>query len=225
MIKAGNKTYLNPTDLPETVPVFPLAGALLLPGGQMPLNIFEPRYLEMIDDAMRGEKIVGMVQPCLKSDYSGNDRPPLSKIGCLGRISALQETGDGRYLISLCGVTRYKIVDESETATSYRQCDISIFEQDLAERNSTQCNVDRDSLLQAFQNFLTANKMEADWKTINDTDTCTLVTALCMMCPFGAAEKQALLEAPDLEKRAETLIAISEIHLARHSGDDGFQIQ
>ena len=191
----------------------------------MPLNIFEPRYLEMVDDAMRGSKIVGMVQPCLKSDCENDKVPPLSQVGCLGRISALQETGDGRYLISLCGISRYKIVGEIEASTNYRQCEIEIFEEDLLERSCCEDNIEREALLQAFRNFLKANNMDADWETINKTDNRTLVTALCMMCPFGPAEKQALLEASDLKTRAETLIAISEIHLAGESGDDNIQIQ
>ncbi len=225
MVKAGNIVYMNSRDLPEIVPVFPLTGALLLPGGQMPLNIFEPRYLEMIDDAMRGSKIVGMVQPCLKSECKDKNCPPLSKVGCLGRISALQETGDGRYLISLCGISRYKIVEEISANTNYRQCEIKVFEEDLVEKCKSSSEVEREALLEAFRNFLKANDMDADWETINNTDNRTLVTALCMMCPFGPAEKQALLEAPDLKTRAETLIAISEFHLARQTGDDNIQIQ
>ena len=196
MVKAGNIIYMNSNDIPGVVPVFPLTGALLLPGGQMPLNIFEPRYLEMIDDAMRGSKIVGMVQPCLKSDCENNVTPPLSNIGCLGRISALQETGDGRYLISLCGISRYKIVEEVSSDTSYRQCEIEVFEEDLIEQSKCNSELKREALLDAFRKFLKANNMDADWDTINDTDNRTLVTALCMMCPFGPAEKQALLEAP-----------------------------
>lgn len=225
MVKAGNKTYLGAKDIPATVPVFPLTGALLLPGGQMPLNIFEPRYLDMIDDAMRGSKIVGMVQPCLKSEVRDSNSPPLSKIGCLGRISAFQESGDGRYLISLCGVSRYRIVEEIRTDTRYRQCEISVFEEDLCGNNDCDREIDRDALLIAFENFLSANRMQADWETINETDTCTLVTAMCMMCPFGPAEKQALLEADNLKQRTETLIAISEFHLAQQSGNDGISIQ
>ena len=109
MIKAGNKTYLTPADLPEVVPVFPLSGALLLPGGQMPLNIFEPRYVQMIADALAGDRLIGMIQPCLKQENSDVMPVPLSKVGCLGRITAIQETGDGRYLLSLTGVCRYRV--------------------------------------------------------------------------------------------------------------------
>ncbi|MEM7215927.1 MAG: LON peptidase substrate-binding domain-containing protein [Pseudomonadota bacterium] len=224
-MKAGNITYNEKSQLPETVPVFPLTGALLLPGGHMPLNIFEPRYLEMIDSAMGGSKIIGMVQPCLKTEPIEGQPPALSKVGCLGRISALQETGDGRYLISLGGICRYKITEELAVNTSFRQCRISPFEADLNESTDENDTIERDSLLTAFRNFLDANSLNADWDAIKNTDDTTLLTALCMMCPYSPAEKQALLEAPNLRTRAETLIAISEIHLAREAGDDNVSIQ
>ena len=225
MVKAGNKTYRNIADLPETIPVFPLTGALLLPGGQMPLNIFEPRYLEMIDDAMSGPKIIGMIQPCLKSSREGQAVVPLCKIGCLGRISALQETGDGRYLISLSGICRYRIVEEAPVNTSYRQCKVSVFGDDLQDCQEGINQDEREKLLVAFRNFLDANCMDVDWETVDKTDNETLVTALCMMCPYDPAEKQALLEASDLRTRAETLIAISEIHLARQDSDNSNRLQ
>ncbi|MGI9351427.1 MAG: LON peptidase substrate-binding domain-containing protein [Rhizobiaceae bacterium] len=225
MVKAGNKTYRSGGELPETVPVFPLTGALLLPGGQMPLNIFEPRYLEMIDDAMSGSKVIGMVQPCLKTSREGQVIVPLCNVGCLGRISALQETGDGRYLISLSGICRYQIIEEVQVNTSYRQCNVKIFDGDLHECQQGISQDEREKLLDAFRNFLDANCMDVDWDTVDKTDNETLVTALCMMCPYDPAEKQALLEASDLRTRTETLIAISEIHLARHNSDDGSRLQ
>ncbi|MEM9331745.1 MAG: LON peptidase substrate-binding domain-containing protein [Pseudomonadota bacterium] len=225
MVKAGNIIYSKASDFPETVPIFPLTGALLLPGGHMPLNIFEPRYLEMIDDAMSSSKIIGMIQPCLKSDCSGDTQPTLSKIGCLGRISAFQETGDGRYLISLCGICRYEVIEEISVNTNYRQCKIQVLEEDLIEHSLEENPIDRDALLTAFRNFLNANSMDADWKAVTNTDNQTLVTALCMMCPYSPQEKQALLEAPDLKTRADTLIAISEVHLARNAGDDNIPLQ
>ncbi|MEM9277517.1 MAG: LON peptidase substrate-binding domain-containing protein [Pseudomonadota bacterium] len=224
-MKAGNKDYKTASDLPGIIPVFPLTGALLLPGGHMPLNIFEPRYLEMIDDAMGSTKIIGMIQPDLEADCDNKEVPALSKTGCLGRISALQETGDGRYLISLCGICRYDVIKEISVNTGYRQCSIKIFEGDLTNPAGGNNEIERDSLLEAFRNFLNANSMEADWQTVKNTDNQTLVTALCMMCPYTPKEKQALLEAPDLKTRADTLIAISEIHLARQSGDDTIQLQ
>lgn len=217
-MRAGNASYNFASDLPDTIPVFPLTGALLLPGGQLPLNIFEPRYLEMIHDSLRGEKIIGMIQPALNSTHNPDDPKPLSKVGCLGRISTFQETGDGRLHISLSGICRFNVIEEISVNTGYRQCKIKIIEDDLADLSEGD-DVDRDAVLNAFRNYLTANNMDADWETVDKADTETLITALCMMSPYDPAEKQALLEAPTLKDRADTLIAISEFHLAKQSGD------
>lgn len=217
-MRAGNQSYNSSKDLPETIPVFPLTGALLLPGGQLPLNIFEPRYLEMINDALRGEKLIGMIQPKLSSDQPCEEPPVLSKVGCIGRISAFQETGDGRYHISLSGICRFEVIEELSVNTGYRQCRIDVFETDLAELSEGD-DINREDILIAFKNYLNANDMDADWDTVEKADTETLITALCMMSPYDPAEKQALLEAQTLKDRADTLIAISEIHLARKSGD------
>ena len=229
-MKAGNINYSQPTDVPSLIPVFPLSGALLLPGGQMPLNIFEPRYLAMIDDALCADRLIGMVQPRFdtgdrKPDHAGSgETPPLCELGCLGRITAFQESGDGRYLINLTGICRYRILREVETQNGYRRCEISICEGELDPRDDGG-DVDRDSLLATFRRYLKANDMEADWDSINGASNETLVTALCMMSPYGPAEKQALLEADDLRTRAETLIAITEIALARDAGDNDTTIQ
>jgi Lon protease-like protein len=218
-MRAGNQTYTSLEDVPEVIPVFPLTGALLLPGGQLPLNIFESRYIDMINDSLRGEKLIGMIQPRLNPDgYDENSPTPLSAVGCIGRISAFQETGDGRFHISLSGVCRFKIIEEIATNTEYRQCKIEPIETDLAE-NTQGDDIDRDAILVAFKNYLTANNMDADWDTVNEADTETLLTALCMMSPYDPAEKQALLEAETLKDRADTLIAISEFHLAKQNGD------
>ena len=223
-MKAGNTSYQSPEDISEIIPVFPLTGALLLPGGQLPLNIFEPRYLEMVDDALRSEKLIGMIQPCLQSKQVCQGPPPLSNIGCVGRISAFQETGDGRYHITLSGICRFKVNEEISVNTGYRQCKITVFGNDLAELCEGD-DVDRDAVLDAFRNYLDANNMDADWATVARADTETLVTALCMMSPYDPKEKQALLEAPTLRDRAETLIAISEIHLAKHCSEKFGKLQ
>jgi len=223
-MKAGNATYIDADKIPSAIPVFPLTGALLLPGGQLPLNIFEPRYLEMINAALSGEKLIGMIQPCLKDGPQNQAVPPLSSIGCLGRISGFQETGDGRYLINLSGICRFKVLEELSTTTSYRQCRIELFKQDLKTIPNEQ-EIDRDGVLTAFRNYLEANDMDADWEAVSTTDNETLVTALCMMSPYGPAEKQALLEAPDLKARAETLIAISQIQLARDNTKNTGRLQ
>jgi Lon protease-like protein len=211
-----NAHYRGPIDLPETIPVFPLPGALLLPRGQMPLNIFEPRYLSMIDDALRdGHRMIGMIQPD-PTQASSVDKPKLFKVGCVGRITQLAESGDGRYLIELTGVARFQVVEELTVATLYRQCRVTFapFADDFVPRKGEEA-VDRGALLSALSGFLEANNLKADWDGIEKAPNEALVNALSMMSPYGAPEKQALLEAPDLKTRAEILVAITEIELAK----------
>jgi Lon protease-like protein len=211
-----NAHYRGPIDLPETIPVFPLPGALLLPRGQMPLNIFEPRYLAMIDDALRdGHRMIGMIQPD-PTQASSVDKPKLFKVGCVGRITQLAESGDGRYLIELTGVARFQVVEELTVATLYRQCRVTFapFADDFVPRKGEEA-VDRGALLSALSGFLEANNLKADWDGIEKAPNEALVNALSMMSPYGVAEKQALLEAPDLKTRAEILIAVTEIELAK----------
>ncbi|MCQ8781976.1 LON peptidase substrate-binding domain-containing protein [Mangrovibrevibacter kandeliae] len=220
MVHAGNITYARERDLPETVAVFPLTGALLLPGGQMPLNIFEPRYLAMIDDALAGTRLIGMIQPRLDGEKLGSGEPELCQVGCLGRITSVAETGDGRYIINLAGVCRFRVTEELAVKTGYRTCRIAPFIRDL-DLSDGAAEVDRDGLLSAFRQYLDANQLEADWDSVTKASNETLVNALCMMSPYGPAEKQALLEASDLKTRAETLVAITEIALAREGMEDG----
>jgi Lon protease-like protein len=211
-----NAVYRGPADLPETIPVFPLPGALLLPRGQMPLNIFEPRYLEMIDDAFRdGHRLIGMVQPDPAHQGTG-EGPNLYKIGCVGRITQIAETGDARYLLQLTGVARFRILEELKVATGYRQCrvDFMPFIDDFIARKGEEL-VDRQAVLDALTAFLKANNLKADWDGIESAPNEALVNALAMMSPYDPAEKQALLEAPDLKTRAEILIAVTEIALAK----------
>jgi len=216
---AGNARYLTEGDLPGTVAVFPLSAALLLPGGRLPLNVFEPRYLEMVDHALAGNRLIGMIQPRLDGTLKAGGEPELCDVGCLGRITSFAETGDGRYLISLQGVCRFRVTAEDAAKTPFRQCRIAPFLADLdAEAGAEE--IDRTALLQAFRAYLKANELEADWDSVSRAENATLVNALSMMAPYGPAEKQALLEAPDLKTRAETLIAMTEIALARESGDD-----
>lgn len=224
MVQAGNQRYLKETDFPKVVPVFPLTGALLLPGGRMPLNIFEPRYLAMIDDALGGDRLIGMIQPALDGSTREDGEPALSAVGCLGRITSFGETGDGRYLIALNGVCRFRVIDEETTRSPYRLCRIAPFMTDLEEA-AMGGEVDRPALLKAFKAYLAANSLEADWESISRAENAMLVNALSMMAPYGAAEKQALLEAPDLKTRAETLIAITEMALAREHDDGGSILQ
>jgi hypothetical protein len=211
-----NAVYESPTDLPGTIPVFPLPGALLLPRGQMPLNIFEPRYLAMVDDAFRdGHRLIGMIQPD-EAHPGPENKPNLFKVGCVGRITQIAETGDGRYLLQLTGVARFRVEEELEANTLYRQCRVSYapFVDDFTARKGED-EVDRTSLLRALADFLKANDLKADWEGIENAPNEALVNALAMMSPYGTAEKQALLEAPDLKTRAEILIAVTEIELAK----------
>ena len=212
-----NVVYASAADLPQIIPVFPLTGALLLPRGQMPLNIFEPRYLAMIDDVMKSHRIIGMVQP---DETQAGSKPKLYSKGCAGRITSLSETGDGRYLVTLTGVARYQIDEEMSVITPYRQCrvDFDAFAQDFDEAAGEE-DVDRAGLLRTLRDFADAHGLSVDWKGIDDAPNDALVNALSMMSPFGAREKQALLEARDLKTRADVLIAIAEIELARNAGD------
>ena len=211
-----NVIYKGSADLPETIPVFPLAGALLLPRGQMPLNIFEQRYLAMVDDAFRdGHRLIGMIQP--HAAHPGPEsKPNLYKVGCVGRLTQIAESGDGRYLIQLTGIARFRVEQEMSVMTLYRQCrvDYAPFVDDFTPRKGEDA-VDRKALLQALTNFLKANNLKADWEGIEKAPNEALVNALAMMSPFGSPEKQALLEAPDLKTRADVLVAVTEMELAK----------
>jgi uncharacterized protein len=221
-----NAQYRGPVDLPQIVPVFPLPGALLLPRGQMPLNIFEPRYVAMIDDALRdGHRLIGMIQPDVAQDGE-TGKPPLYKVGCVGRITQLAESGDGRYLIELTGVARFRVEQELNVSTLYRQCRVSFapFADDFIARKGENA-VDRAALLTALTAFMQANNLQADWEGIEKAPNEALVNALSMMSPYGPAEKQALLEAPDLKSRAEILVAITEIELAKKNTEGEPQLQ
>lgn len=223
-MQVGNARYLKPGDLPDSIAVFPLSGALLLPTGQLPLNIFEPRYLTMIDAALAGNRLIGMVQPALSEGEVKVSDPQLAPVGCIGRITSFAETGDGRYIISLTGVCRFRLLGEKATHEPFRCFRIAPFISDLSARDEEDA-VDRAALLSAFRAYLDANKLEADWDSVERASNLTLVNSLAMMSPFGSAEKQALLEAPDLKTRAETLIAITEIVLARVFGDSDTVLQ
>jgi Lon protease-like protein len=224
-MKAGNCTYDCPEALPAVMPVFPLTAALLLPRADMPLNIFEPRYLAMIDAALLGDRVIGMVQP----DHEATPLPvgpALCAVGCAGRITSFAETGDGRYMINLTGIARFRIVDEVAATTPFRQCRVSAvpFAVDFAACAGEE-SVDRDAVLRTFCAYLKAHNLEADWESVGRASNETLVNTLAMMAPFGPAEKQALLEAPDLRARAETLIAITEMSLAGEARAGGRTLQ
>ncbi|WP_019905543.1 LON peptidase substrate-binding domain-containing protein [Methylobacterium sp. 77] len=212
--------YKGPGDCPGVIPVFPLPGALLLPRGQMPLNIFEPRYLAMVDDALKTDRVIGMIQPDVESGSSPMT-PKLFRVGCLGRITQFAETGDGRYLISLTGITRFRVEGELATTTRYRRCQVSYddFLSDFEPRAGEEA-VDREGVLKALRDFVEVNDLKVDWAGIEEAPNEALVNALCMMSPFGSREKQAMLEALDLKTRAEVLIAVTEMELVRGSGSE-----
>jgi len=221
-----NAEYRGPEDLPPIIPVFPLPGALLLPRGQMPLNIFEPRYLAMVDDALlSGHRLIGMIQPDVT--HSRNEvKPVLFQVGCVGRMTQLAESGDGRYILELTGIVRFKVLEEISVSTPYRQCrvDFRPYVDDFIARKGEE-DVDRETLLSVLTDFLKANNLKVDWAGIESAPNEALVNALAMMSPYGPPEKQAMLEAQDLKTRAEILIAVTQMDLAkkRTSGDPPLQ--
>jgi uncharacterized protein len=211
----------NPSfaELPGTLAIFPLTGVLLLPRGKLPLNIFEPRYLNMTRDALAGHRMIGMVQPC--ADEPGNDAPAVYGTGCAGRITSFNETEDGRFLITLTGVSRFDIGEEIEPLRGYRRIvpEWRRFESDLAE--SGEAAVDRPRLLNGLQAFFRLHSITADWDAITSTPDERLVTSLAMICPFAPSEKQALLEASDLTERSRVMTALIEMAVLHRpaSGD------
>jgi Lon protease-like protein len=200
--------------LPDAIPIFPLTGVLLLPRGRLPLNIFEPRYLAMTQDALGGERLIGMVQP---SDPQNDNRgggqmnPPVYPIGCAGRITAFSETDDGRYLITLTGVSRFRIREELPLLGGYRRvtADWEPFARD--REPSPEPGFDRDRFARALKGYFVQRQISADWEAIEKAPGEHLLTSIAMLCPFEASEKQALLEAADLGERARLLVALIEM--------------
>jgi Lon protease-like protein len=203
------RRYHSYSDLPKSLPLFPLTGAVLLPRGHLPLNIFEPRYLEMVEYALQGDRLIGMIQPTESEDVVLN--PRLSQVGCAGKIVSFQEGDDNRYLISLTGICRFRLTGEMQTSTPWRAgfCDFAAFAGDLAQPGDEE--FPRERLLAALKNYLTSRDMKADWKNVMTAPAEALVNALAMMCPFDPAEKQALLEAQSFQERASTLTALLEM--------------
>lgn len=212
--------YRKAQDLPPVIAIFPLEAVLLLPGAPLPLNVFEPRYLNMVDDAFAGDRLIGMTQT--RPDGDG-DIPALETVGCVGRITSYAETRDGRYVITLTGVCRFAIERELEVASPYRQArvDFTRFADDLAEIDA-EIALDREAFMAALSSYLEANGMNAEWSSINAAPPQTLVNSLAMICPFTPAEKQALLLAPTLQERADTLFALLRMGAAPDA-DGGVQ--
>jgi len=195
-------------DLPQTLAVFPLTGVMVLPRGHLPLNVFEPRYLEMVDDVLSSHRVIGMIQPAEIEEKTL--KPALSAVGCAGRITSFKETDDGRYLITLTGICRFRAA-ELDVTTPYRQVkpDYAPFAGDLV--SSSDSDFPRDRLIAALKEYLSHREMKADWQSVINAEPEMLVNALAMLCPFEPAEKQALLEAPSWPERVDTLVALLEM--------------
>ena len=209
---------LKVADLPDTLAIFPLPNALLLPRARLPLHLFEPRYLAMLDDALKTpHRLIGMVQP---NAGPGRDGKGLHAIGCAGRITQFSETEDGRYMITLSGVSRFRIVQEVQGFTPYRRCDVSWagFERDLNQVPETDERFDRDGFLVLLERFFQSQDLSTDWDSLKGAEDEMLINALSMLCPFEPEDKQALLEAPSLTTRRETLVTLLEF--AMRSGND-----
>ena len=204
-------------DLPKVIAVFPLDGALLLPHGQLPLNIFEPRYLNMVDDAMASDRMIGMVQ----TRPGDRDRPALASVGCLGKITSFSETSDGRYLITLTGLCRFSVGEELTQRLPYRQvkADYATFETDLLPPGDDD-GFDRVRFLRALKAYLERRMLDIDWEAAKSAPAEALVNSLAMALPFDPPEKQALIEAKTLADRRTALIALMEIDIAGRSGED-----
>ncbi len=209
------------SDLPDAVPVFPLPGALLLPRARLPLQIFEPRYLAMLDDSMKtAERLIGMIQP---RGGRAKGAATLQAIGCAGRVTAFSETGDGRYMITLTGISRFRIREEVEGFSPYRRCRVSWsgFERDLGGVEDD-AGLDREILFPLLRQFFEAEELRTDWESLENAEDELLINALSMLCPFQPEDKQALLEAPSLETRRETLVTLIEFAM-RGGGEETVQ--
>lgn len=221
--------YRQPTDLPPVIPVFPLRGAILLPRARLPLHVFEPRYLAMIDNVMAGHRVVGIVQPADISP-STEESPrardaALKQVGCVGRVVSFQELDDGRLFITLAGVCRFRIVTEQLGSQPFRQftVDYEPFRHDFSPGDGED-QVNRAKLLSALKSYLEGNNLDTDWKAISAAPTEMLVNSLSVISPFGPEEKQALLEAASLQDRAEALVALAQMDLAADDRSGG-QVQ
>ena len=211
-----------PIVLPEILPLFPLTGVLLLPRGRLPLNIFEPRYKAMIEDALGGERLIGMIQPSEpQRDNIGEGpvNPPLYPVGCAGRITQFSETDDGRYLVTLTGVSRFRIREELPLVSGYRRV-VPDWQPFAADRHAGEPGFDRARLLRGLKGYFTQRQISADFEAIEKAPGEYLVTSLAMACPFAPNEKQALLEAADPDERARLLTTLVEMAAIEPSNED-----
>ncbi len=220
---SGGTPYRRVLDLPAALPIFPLPGVLLLPRGKLPLNIFEPRYLSMVEHVMAGERLIGMVQPKSGESVAEGEAPEVYPVGCAGRITSYSETDDGRFLITLTGVGRFRILRELPGLAGYRRVepDFAAYPDDLGPAAGG--IGDRQRLINALKGYVSQFGLAVEWSTLEKTDDDRLVTALAMICPFEAGEKQALLEAPDLVERARLVTALIEMAVLGHRGGEALR--
>lgn len=200
--------FRKPADLPQTLALFPLEGAILMPRGVLALNVFEPRYLNMVDDALGGERLIGMIQPAAGED--GQPVPQLSGVGTVGRITSFSETDDGRYLVTLTGICRFDLEQELEGGTPYRQALVNYepFADDFSA--SVGRSIDRSALIASLKTYAALHGFQVDWDSVEQAPTETIINVAAQICPFDATAKQALLEAVTLEERAQVLVALVE---------------
>ena len=215
--------YKALTDLPKNIPLFPLSGALLLPRSDLPLNIYEPRYVLMIEQAMTANRIVGIIQP---EQNEQGEKPKLERIGCAGRITSYSEADDGRLYVTITGICRFVVKRELRVDTTYRQAQVDFkpFAADLVMGTGAP-SVNREQLLEAFRQYLEVNNMTTNWDDVNSVGTEALVNTLSLLAPYPPRDKQALLEAPDLKSRADVLVALTELALKKSLGGNSTRIQ
>ena len=212
---------ISAADLPGTIPVFPLPGALLLPRARLPLHLFEPRYLQMLDDTLKTQhRLIGMIQPL---EAPGAEKR-LHAIGCAGRVTQFSETEDGRYMITLSGISRFRIRSEAEGFTPYIRADVSWdgFDADIGQPEEDGA-FDRGSFMDLLERYFDAMSLSTDWDSLKEAEDELLINSLSMLCPFDAEEKQALLEAPSLTTRRETLVTLIEFALRGGSQEELLQ--
>lgn len=200
--------YRKPSDLPKTIPLFPLEGAILMPRGVLALNVFEPRYLNMVDDALGAERLIGMIQPAAGEE--DKSIPDLAAVGTVGRITSFTETDDGRYLITLTGVCRFELGKELTASTPYRQA-LANFEPFAADfQHAEGESINREHLIASLKRYAALHGFDVDWESVEQAPTETIINVAAQICPFDSAAKQAMLEALTLEERCQALLALVE---------------
>lgn len=221
--------YRTAANMPAMLPLFPLRGAILLPRATLTLDVFEPRYLALVDHALANERLIGVVQPGPDTGTAESPKGktvPLRAVGCVGRITAFSEGDDGHLVITLTGITRYRLSQEIASDMPFRLCEVELspYANDFVAGYGEDA-VDRARLLETLRSYLKAHDLQADWERINNASNERLVNTLAILSPYGTEEKQALLEARSLQERAEALVALAEMELATRDDGSGTSIQ